>query len=88
MSEHQGPRFPPRGRRLVWVMLANELAKRIEDGTYPPEGRLPAEIEIAAEFGCSRQSVRSAIEELRQRGLIETVKGKGSFVVPADERPA
>ena len=42
MTEQEGPRFAPRGRRLVYVQIADEIAKRIEDGTYPPEGRLPA----------------------------------------------
>ena len=86
MTEHEGPRFPPRGRRLVWVQVANVIAARIEDGTYPPEGRLPAELDFVAEFGCSRESVRRAMVELRRRRLIETVKGKGSFILPPEER--
>ena len=87
MTEHEGPRFPPRGRRLVYMGIADVLAARIEDGTYPPEARLPAELELAAEFGSSRESVRRAVEELRKRGLIATVRGKGSFVLPPEERP-
>lgn len=87
MTEHDGPRFPPRGRRLVWVQVANVIAARIEDGTYPPEGRLPAELDFVAEFGCSRESVRRAMVELREKGWIETVRGKGSYVIPEDERP-
>ncbi len=88
MTEHEGPRFPPGGRKLVWMQVADVIAGRIEDGTYPPEGRLPAEMEFVAEFGCSRESVRRGFQELRERGLIETVKGKGSYVLPVDERPA
>jgi GntR family transcriptional regulator len=87
MTEHASPRFPPRGRKLVYVAIADVLAARIEDGTYPPDGRLPAEPDLVAEFGASRESVRRAVDELRSRGLIETVRGKGSFVVPAEERP-
>jgi GntR family transcriptional regulator len=86
MTEHEGPRFAPRGRRLVFVQIADVIAARIEDGTYPPEGRLPAELEFVAEFGASRESVRRAVNELRKRGLIETVKGKGSYVLPPEER--
>jgi len=70
------------------MQIADVIAARIEDGTYPPEGRLPAELEFVAQFGCSRESVRRAVEELRRRGLVETVKGKGSYVIPPDERPA
>jgi DNA-binding GntR family transcriptional regulator len=86
MTQHDGPRFPPRGRRLVYMGVADEITKRIEDGTYPPDGRLPAEHEFMAEFGCSRESVRRAMEKLREKGWIETVRGKGSYVVPAEER--
>lgn len=71
---------------MVYVAIADVLAARIKDGTYPPDGRLPAELELVAEFGASRESVRRAVEELRKRGLVETVKGKGSFVLPAEER--
>ena len=49
MTEQEGPRFPPRGRKLVWVQIADVIAARIEDGTYPPEARLPAELEFVAE---------------------------------------
>jgi GntR family transcriptional regulator len=82
-----GPRFDPRGRRLVFMQIADVLAARIEDGTYPPDGRLPAEPELVQEFGAARESVRRAIKELRERGLIETVAGKGSYVLPESERP-
>jgi DNA-binding GntR family transcriptional regulator len=87
MTERDAPRFPPRGRKLVYVAIADVLAARIEDGTYPPEGRLPAELDLVAEFGSSRESVRRAVDELRRRGWVETVPGKGTFVLPADERP-
>jgi GntR family transcriptional regulator len=87
MTEPGIPRFPPRGRRLVYMAIADVLAARIEDGTYPPEARLPAELDLVAEFGASRESVRRAVDELRKRGLVETVKGKGTFVLPANERP-
>ena len=86
MTEREGPRFPRDTRKLVYVQVADEIARRIEDGTYPPEGRLPAELEFVAEFGCSRESVRRAVQELRERGWITTVRGKGSFVLPSEER--
>ena len=67
------------------MQIADVLAARIEDGTYPPDGRLPAEPELVAEFGSARESVRRAIRELRERGMIETVPGKGSYVNPPEQ---
>lgn len=71
---------------MVYRLIADVIAARIEDGTYPPDSRLPAELDFVAEFGASRESVRRAIKELRSRGLIETVSGKGSYILPPDER--
>jgi GntR family transcriptional regulator len=68
------------------MQIADVLASRIADGTYPPEGRLPAELELVQEFGAARETVRQAVQELRRRGLVETVAGKGSFVIPPEER--
>ena len=88
MTEHEGSRFPAGGRKLVYMGIADVLAERIEDGTYPPDGRLPTELELAAEFGSSRESVRRAVQELRRRKYVETVAGKGHFVTHPEERQA
>jgi DNA-binding GntR family transcriptional regulator len=85
-DERDAPVFDPRGRRLVYMAIADVLAARIADGTYPAEGRLPSEPELVAEFGAARDTVRQAIRELRVRGLVETVSGKGTYVLPPDER--
>lgn len=86
MTRPDEPWFAPHGRKLVYMGVADVLAERIGNGIYPPEGRLPSEMDLVAEFGCSRESVRRAVEELRNRGLIETVKGKGSYILPPGER--
>jgi DNA-binding FadR family transcriptional regulator len=51
MTDNEGPRFAPRGRKLVFMQIADVITARIENGTYPAEGRLPAELEFVAEFG-------------------------------------
>jgi GntR family transcriptional regulator len=45
-----------------------------------PGDRLPSEAELSQQFDVNRLTVRRALNELSQRGLIETVHGKGSFV--------
>jgi len=87
MTERDGPRFDPHGRRLVYVEIARVLEERIRDGTYPPESRLPAELDLVAEFGAARETVRQAVRLLADRGLVETVRGKGSFVRPPEDWP-
>ena len=61
------------GRRLRYAIELGVL----EDGT-----QLPSENELAAQMGVSTLTLRSALAELRGRGLLETRRGKGggSFV--------
>ena len=51
------------------------LSGRLEIGT-----KLPSEGELAAQFSVSRPVVREAMAQLRERGLIETVNGNGTYV--------
>jgi GntR family transcriptional regulator len=85
MTDRREPRFDPRGRRLVYRAIAETLDERIRDGTYPPEMPLPAEPRLAEEFGAARETVRQAIRLLIGRGLVEIVRGKGTFVRPPGE---
>ena len=42
--------------------------------------RLPSEMELADRFGCSRQTIRSALAQLEQQGMIIKRKGSGSYL--------
>ncbi|WP_414903278.1 FadR/GntR family transcriptional regulator [Sphingomonas flavalba] len=53
---------------------------RINDGTYPVGGRMPAEREISAEFNVSRPTVREAIIALEVQGVVEVRVGSGAYV--------
>jgi GntR family transcriptional regulator len=63
---------------LAYVQLADDLARRIETGELT--GRLPAERDLATEYGVAYGTVRRAMEVLRERGLVESVHGRGTFV--------
>jgi GntR family transcriptional regulator len=75
------------GPEPLYEQIAVILTARIADGTYEPRRRVPSEAAICQEFNVSRPTARAALQLLGQRGLIVTVRGKGSFVVeqsPAD----
>lgn len=75
-----GPRFDPRGPQLVYVAIADDIAGKIERGELRPGARLPAENDLAAEYGAARMTISRAIRELRRRGLVHTIIGKGTYV--------
>lgn len=60
--------------------LIETLTQRISTGEYPPGTKLPSGTELCAEFGVSRQVVRSAIDWLKARDLVEGAPGAGVFV--------
>ncbi|MFI9598972.1 GntR family transcriptional regulator [Streptomyces sp. NPDC052043] len=66
---------------LKYEQIATVFAARITRGIYPPRRRIPTEAGICDEFGVSRPTARAAVQLLVERGLIQTVRGKGSYVV-------
>jgi GntR family transcriptional regulator len=64
----------------LYHQLERTLAERIAAGSYG-DG-LPGELELVAEFGVSRGTVRQALDRLSRRGLIVRRRGRGSFVAP------
>ncbi|MCZ9340639.1 GntR family transcriptional regulator [Streptomyces sp. TRM76130] len=72
----------------LYVQLADIIARKIKAGTLAPDRPIPSEYRLADEYGVARLTARRAAQELRERGLIVTVRGKGSFVVeqpPVDD---
>ncbi|MTD58770.1 winged helix-turn-helix domain-containing protein [Amycolatopsis pithecellobii] len=72
----------------LYVRLADHLAELITRGQLERHERFPAEIQLAKNYGVSLGTARHATQVLRQRGLVETVKGKGTYVTYNIERPA
>ncbi|MET9562359.1 GntR family transcriptional regulator [Streptomyces tauricus] len=69
----------------LYTQLADAIARKIGSGTPAPDRPISSENHLADEYGVARLTARRAARELRERGLIVTVRGKGSFVV---ERPS
>jgi GntR family transcriptional regulator len=65
------------------------LHERIQHGVYPVGAALSTEDRLAEEFGVSKATVRQAVGELADRGIVVRQQGKGTFVCPgADVQPA
>lgn len=63
------------------MQLADVIAGKIASGELAPDRPIPSENHLADEYGVARLTARRAAQELRERNLIVTVRGKGSFVV-------
>ncbi len=70
----------------VYMRIRRRIEERIERSIYPMGSMIPSEKDLAEEFGTTRLTIRSAVDELVRRGQIRRVRGKGAFVaqkVPA-----
>jgi DNA-binding GntR family transcriptional regulator len=61
------------------LQVAEHLAARVIEGTYPPGGRL-REVELASAFDVSRATIREALRLLEQRGLVRIQPQRGAHV--------
>jgi DNA-binding GntR family transcriptional regulator len=80
MAENDMPVIDPSGPELVYMVVADHIAAQIADGRLAPGARIPGELDMAAAYGIARMTVARAVRELRDRGLVITVRGKGTFV--------
>lgn len=62
------------------AQTARKIADEILEGKLPPGDRLPSEEKLCERFQVSRTVIREAIQQLRGRGLIRTLKGSGSYI--------
>lgn len=68
------------GYLYVWV--ADQIAAQIASGQLPPHTALPSERELAGAFGVSLGTARHATRLLQRRGLVITLRSKGTYVAP------
>lgn len=70
-----------RGKGIaMWRQVAEILESGIADGQWPAGGRLPTEAELALRFAVNRHTVRQALRDLTERGLVRAQQGSGTFV--------
>lgn len=70
-------------RSLRYLEIADDLRRRVEAGEFEPSRLLPSEAELSETHGASRVTIRRALAELRDLGLIDSRQGYGWYV-PAD----
>ncbi|MVW72086.1 GntR family transcriptional regulator [Bordetella sp. 15P40C-2] len=68
------------GRQPLYATLARTLKHDIETDRYPVGSTLPTEGELALRYSVSRHTVRQALRELKDEGIISARPGVGTRV--------
>ena len=74
------PRVALGSTQPLYTQIKEILRARILDGSYQPHQQMPSESEMMATFNVSRITVRQALNDLQNEGLIFRIHGKGTFV--------
>lgn len=72
------------GSDLAYETVAIRLKRAIRTGKYAA-GKLPGENRLATEFGVSRPTVRQALTQLQDNGLVYSVPKQGWFVTQGED---
>jgi DNA-binding GntR family transcriptional regulator len=77
-----------RRRSASHATIREVLRRDIHENRLRPGDQLPTEFELVERFGVSRHTVRSALQQLANEGLIFRRAGHGTFVTPYATDPA
>jgi GntR family transcriptional regulator, transcriptional repressor for pyruvate dehydrogenase complex len=64
----------------LYEQIVLQIEDSIQKGVLKAGDQLPAERELAQQFGVSRTAIREAVKALREKGLVEAYAGRGTFV--------
>jgi DNA-binding GntR family transcriptional regulator len=64
----------------VWSQLAGIIRRQIQGGKVKPGKLLPSVRTLAQDYGLSDGTVKKALGQLRQEGLVEPAAGRGWYV--------
>jgi DNA-binding GntR family transcriptional regulator len=66
---------------VAGVFVADDIAGQIARGELVPGARLPSLDALAEHYGIARMTARRAVRELTERGLVQVIMGKGTYVL-------
>lgn len=64
----------------IYLQIAYMIRDKIVNKEYQKNDKIPAEDDLAKQFGVSRMTARNAVTYLVNEGLVYRVHGKGAFV--------
>jgi DNA-binding FadR family transcriptional regulator len=81
--------FSPVQPKRISDEIGSQIRSQVLDGVLRPGDKLPAERELARQFGASRTAVREALRALVDSGLVKLQRGSrgGAFIATGSEPP-
>ncbi|HVK41999.1 MAG TPA: phosphonate metabolism transcriptional regulator PhnF [Phenylobacterium sp.] len=64
----------------LWREISQTLERQILARELTPGDKLPTEFELSRQFMVNRHTVRRALSDLQDKGIVESTQGRGSFV--------
>ena len=77
------PSIAPIRKKTLSDSVKDSLRKLISEKAFNEAGKLPPEEELARQLAVSRITIRKALTDLEQEGLLLRIHGRGTFVNPA-----
>jgi DNA-binding GntR family transcriptional regulator len=74
-------RIPLRNSEFRYVQVAADLERRIREGEFPFDARLPRREDLAAEYGVGEMTVRRSLRELAERDMVRPMPSVGTVVI-------
>lgn len=64
----------------LYKQIQTYIVDHIQQGIWKPDSKIPSENELAEQFNVSRITIKKALDDLVEEGLIYRIQGKGSFI--------
>lgn len=66
-----------------WKRIANDMREKVSDGRWRSGDRLPTIAELQVEYQVSKNTIRGALGQLREEGLLD-MRGRSLYVQSED----
>jgi GntR family transcriptional regulator len=75
-----------RDRSPIYEQIRDKMKELVIKGVLKPDEQIPSVRELAQSLTINPNTIQKAYKELEDRGYIYSIRGKGSFVAPAERR--
>lgn len=70
----------PKSHVPIWEQIVQKTKESVLLGLLQPEDKLPSVRELASQLLVNPNTVSKAYQELERQGVIQTIRGKGTFI--------